>query len=96
MKIIEEYVPPTPAELADLKRRLGQTSNGMAKLCYLSQGGQWRRYTGVSSERPFGALMHFYLAALRTLPPEQIEQVFATMREDGAELYVGDFEPLPA
>lgn len=92
MKCINHYTPPTPAELARLKDDLGYTSNQMAQLAGLAQGGQWRKYTGTLTPRPIGQHMHFYLAALLTLSPDQIEAIFSCMRKHGAELEVGTIE----
>lgn len=93
--ILDHYVPPTPADLANLKDRLAMTSHDMARLTYLSCGNNWRRYTSRASTRPLGALTHFYLAAQLTLSAEQLAQVYATMRSHGAALAVDAFEPLP-
>lgn len=85
MNIIEQYTPPAPADLARLKDALGLTSNNMAVLAGLSQGAHWRKYTGGSEPRALGKLMHFYLAALLELEPAELERVYATMRQHGAE-----------
>lgn len=90
MKIIERYLPPTPAALAQLKDRIGATSQTMAELTGLSQGGQWRKYTGGTSPRAMGMHMHFYLAALLALDDDALAQVIATMRGQGAQLEVVD------
>lgn len=42
MKIIEQYSPPSADALARLKIDLGYTSQQMAELVGLAQGGQWR------------------------------------------------------
>ncbi|NPZ19496.1 XRE family transcriptional regulator [Pseudomonas aeruginosa] len=92
MKRIDHYLPPTPAELAQLKDTLGLSSDQMAKLAGLAQGGQWRKYTGTSSPRTLGQHMHFYMAALLTLPEDQLARVFETMREQGASLETAPLE----
>lgn len=86
MNIIEQYVPPTPAELAQLKDTLGLTSHDMAALAGLAQGGQWRKYTGGKEPRELGKLMHFYMAALLTLDDTELARVFETMRGHGAQV----------
>ncbi|MFD2407243.1 XRE family transcriptional regulator [Azorhizophilus paspali] len=83
MKCIDHYAPPTPADLSRLKDQLGFTSEQMARLAGLAQGGQWRKYTGTQTPRVMGQHMHFYMAALLTLPPDQLERVFDCMREQG-------------
>lgn len=92
MKCIDHYTPPSPADLARLKDELGFTSEQMARLAGLAQGGQWRKYTGTQSPRIMGPHMHFYMAALLTLEHDQLERVFACMREHGANLEVGSLE----
>ena len=86
MKIIDQYVPPTPAELASLKDTLGLTSHDMAALAGLAQGGQWRKYTGGKEPRELGKLMHFYMAALLSLDDAELARVFDKMREQGAQV----------
>jgi hypothetical protein len=93
VKIIEGYVPPSPQALAELKRRLGYTSYDMSKLAALSQPGTWRKYTMRTPDRRLNVGLHFYLAALLTLPEEQIQKVFEVMCQQGAELDIADFEP---
>lgn len=93
MKRIEHYQPPTAADLARLKDELGFTSPQMADLAGLAQGAQWRKYTGGAQPRELNPHMHFYMAALLTLTPEELERVAGKMREHGAEVGLG---PLPA
>jgi hypothetical protein len=93
MKRIEHYQPPTAADLARLKDQLGFTSPQMADLAGLAQGAQWRKYTGGAQPRELSPHMHFYMAALLTLTPEELERVVCAMREQGASVEVG---PLPA
>ncbi len=90
MKRIEHYQPPTAEDLAHLKTTLGCTSNQMAALVGLAQGSQWRKYTGGQAPRSLGLHAHFYLAALTTLSTTELERVLATMREQGAEVELGE------
>lgn len=84
MHTINTYIPPAPADLARLKEVLGLTSEEMADLAGLTQGGQWRKYTGGEKPRVLGKLMHFYMAALLTLDESDMARVFETMRGHGA------------
>jgi hypothetical protein len=95
MTRIDQYQPPAPAALAQLKDRLGLSSDQMAKLAGLAQGGQWRKYTGTASPRTLGPHMHFYIAALLTLPDDQLARVFEAMREQGARFETAPLD-LPA
>ncbi|NBB09523.1 XRE family transcriptional regulator [Pseudomonas sp. SLFW] len=81
---IQYYQPPSAAELAQLKARLNLTSQQMADLVGLAGGSQWRKYTGGVEPRTLGQHMHFYLSALLTLDDEQLESVYACMRDHGA------------
>lgn len=90
MKIIEQYSPPSADALARLKIDLGYTSQQMAELAGLAQGGQWRKYTGGTAPRTLGVHMHFYLAALLALSEAELERVLDTMRAQGAMVTVGD------
>jgi hypothetical protein len=90
MKRIESYSPPSAEDLGQLKKDLGYTSQQMADLVGLAQGGQWRKYTGANNQRDLGANMHFYMAALLTLTDDELGRVYATMREHGAAVDVGD------
>lgn len=80
------YTPPTPADLRQLKDQLGKTSEQMSDLFALAGGQQWRKYTGGESPRVMGEERLFYAAAHLVLAPEEIERVYAKMREIGARL----------
>lgn len=95
MKIITQYVPPSPQALASLKERLGVTSHTMAELTGLAHGQQWRKYTGGSAPRPLGLHMHFYMAALLSLDEAALAKVMASMREQGAQFEAVDGPALP-
>lgn len=92
MKIIKHYSPPSTADLEALKAKLNKTGNDMADIAGLSDGRQWRKYTGGAKPREVSAQMLFFIAARLSLPPEQLEALYAQMREMGAEL---DFEDQP-
>jgi hypothetical protein len=91
MKRIENYSPPSAESLAQLKKDLDYTSQQMADLSGLAQGGQWRKYTGGSDPRTLGQHMHFYMAALLTLNDDELDRIADTMRAQGA---VVEFGPL--
>jgi len=92
MKIIEQYIPPSADALARLKAALGYTSQQMADLVGLAQGGQWRKYTGGAEPRTLGVHMHFYLAALLSLTEAELARVLDTMREQGAVVMAGELK----
>lgn len=81
---ITRYTPPTPAQLAQLKKALGRNSNQMAELAGLANGGHWRKYTGGADPRTLTKQMHFYMAAQLVLSPSALESITACMREQGA------------
>lgn len=86
MKRIEQYRPPEPADLLALKSELQATSAEMARLAGLTQGSQWRKYTGSADPRALGMHMHFYMAAILTLNDSDIERITATMQAHGAQV----------
>jgi hypothetical protein len=92
MKHIDRYTPPAPEDLLALKTDLGATSQEMAKLAGLTQGSQWRKYTGTAEPRPMNKHMHFYMASLLTLSDADIERVTAAMKAHGAKVGTA---PLP-
>jgi hypothetical protein len=85
MKRIDQYRPPTPADLLDLKNDLQATSAEMARLVGLTQGSQWRKYTGSAGPRALNMHMHFYLAAILTLDDVDMERITTTLQEQGAQ-----------
>lgn len=94
MQRIKHYQPPTTEDLAQLKAQLkaaGMKATGdeMADLAGLSDGRQWRKYTGGAQPRELSAQMLFFIAARLTLSDDQLQTVYAKMREIGATL---DFE----
>jgi transcriptional regulator with XRE-family HTH domain len=86
MKIIKHYTPPSTSDLEALKSKLGKTGNEMAAIAGLSDGRQWRKYTGGASPRELSAQMLFFIAARLTLPEAQLDAVYEQMRTLGAEL----------
>lgn len=86
MKRIDQYRPPEPADLLALKSELQATSAEMARLAGLTQGSQWRKYTGSADPRALGMHMHFYMAAILTLNDSDIERITATMQAHGAQV----------
>lgn len=86
MKRIDQYRPPEPADLLALKSELQATSAEMARLAGLTQGSQWRKYTGSADPRVLGMHMHFYLAAILTLNDSDMERITATMQAHGAQV----------
>jgi hypothetical protein len=86
MKRIDQYRPPTPADLLTLKSELQATSAEMARLTGLTQGSQWRKYTGSAEPRPLGMQMHFYMAAILTLDDADIERITTAMQAHGAHV----------
>ena len=90
MKTIKHYSPPSTVDLEALKGRLNLTGNDMAALAGLSDGRQWRKYTGGAKPRELSAQMLFFIAARLTLPAEQLDALYSQMREMGAELDLED------
>ncbi|WP_282347941.1 hypothetical protein [Pseudomonas sp. PS01301] len=86
MKRIDQYRPPEPADLLALKSKLQATSAEMARLAGLTQGSQWRKYTGSADPRALGMHMHFYMAAILTLNDSDMERITATMQAHGAQV----------
>lgn len=86
MRLINDYVPPTPDELNILKEQLGYTGTQMADLAGVASNSQWRKYTGGESPRAISPHILFFLAAQLALPPEHLELVLSKMREIGAEI----------
>lgn len=89
------YVPPTPAQLTELKDRLGYTSNQMADLFGLAGNNQWRKYTGGKEPRPMSLPMLFLAGALlnRTF---NVDQVFDWCRQVGASIDLDMMDDRPA
>lgn len=59
------YIPPTAADLEQLKTELGLSSSQMAHLFALASGRQWRRYLSEDkqNQREMGLHMLFFAMA---------------------------------
>lgn len=86
MKTIKHYTPPSTVDLEALKHRLNKTGNDMAAIAGLSDGRQWRKYTGGAKPREVSAQMLFFIAARLSLPQDQLDAIYEQMREMGADL----------
>ncbi|WP_296187861.1 XRE family transcriptional regulator [Pseudomonas sp. UBA1879] len=84
MKIIKHYTPPSTSDLEALKGKLNKTGNEMAAIAGLSDGRQWRKYTGGASPRELSAQMLFFIAARLTLADDQLDALYEQMRQMGA------------
>ncbi|NSX05105.1 XRE family transcriptional regulator [Cupriavidus gilardii] len=78
------YSPPSPAQLAALKQELGMSSAQMADLFGVSDGRQWRKYSG--GEREISMQMLFFGIARLELDEQTIARLFNRMRALGASL----------
>lgn len=88
MNRIAHYTPPTPADLANLKRNLELSSAQMGELCALAQGGHFRKYTSPNGGRKMSVERHFLMAALLALAPAELAKILETMRAQGAEVEI--------
>ncbi len=86
MRLINEYTPPTPDDLNQLKEQLGYTGAQMADLAGVASNSQWRKYTGGESPRAMSPHILFFMAAQLALDPNELKQVLSKMREIGASL----------
>ncbi|MBN9426411.1 MAG: XRE family transcriptional regulator [Burkholderiales bacterium] len=91
MRTIRNYAPPSPVDLAELKERTGRSSAELAAMAGVSDGRQWRKYTGPEA-REMAAPSLFMLAAHLALSDDEMGRVIARMREIGASF---DFEDAP-
>ena len=78
------YSPPSPESLAELKAELGLSSAQMAHLFGVSDGRQFRKYTG--GDREMSAQILFFAMARLELSPEEFERVLNRMRALGATI----------
>lgn len=85
MRLIENYTPPTTDDMQNLKEKLGYTGNQMAEFCGLSNGNQWRKYTGGMSPRPMNQHILFFAAAQVALTDEEMKKVLTAMLDMGAK-----------
>lgn len=85
MRLINDYTPPTPDDLNNLKDALGYTGNQMADLAGVASNSQWRKYTGGESPRAMSPHILFYMAAQLALSDDELQRVIKKMHEIGAE-----------
>ncbi|MCS2162441.1 helix-turn-helix domain-containing protein [Scandinavium sp. H11S7] len=88
MRLINDYIPPTPMQLEKLKEELGYTGNQMADLAGVASNSQWRKYTGGESPRAMSPHILFFMAAQLALNEDEIHKVLGKMREIGSEFQV--------
>lgn len=86
MRLIENYSPPTPQDLRQLKESLGKTGEEMAQIAGLTGNSQWRKYTGGESPRKMNMQMLFYIAAQLVLEKEQLNDVIKKMSDINSKL----------
>lgn len=80
------YSPPSAESLAKFKEELGLSSAQMANLFGVSDGRQWRKYTG--GDRDMSAQILFFAMARLELTPQEFERVLNRMRSVGASIEV--------
>ncbi|SFU47666.1 transcriptional regulator [Xenorhabdus koppenhoeferi] len=85
MRLIENYIPPSTNDLADLKFRLQFTGQQMAELAGVSNSNQWRKYTGGGKPRDLNLHILFFIAAQLTLDDENLSRILNEMNKLGAE-----------
>jgi len=85
MRLINDYTPPTPEDLNQLKNALGYTGNQMADLAGVASNSQWRKYTGGESPRAMSPHILFFMAAQLALSDDELNRVIKKMQEIGAE-----------
>ncbi|MDE1478358.1 XRE family transcriptional regulator [Xenorhabdus bovienii] len=85
MRLIENYIPPSTGDLADLKGNLRFTGQQMAELAGVSNSNQWRKYTGGEKPRALNQHVLFFIAAQLALDPKALELILDKMRALGAE-----------
>jgi transcriptional regulator with XRE-family HTH domain len=84
MRLIDDYTPPTPEDLNQLKDSLGYTGNQMADLAGVASNSQWRKYTGGENPRAMSPHILFYMAAQLAMDEDELARVLEKMREIGA------------
>ena len=83
MRLINEYTPPTPDDLEQLKSGLGYTGTQMADLAGVASNSQWRKYTGGAEPRAMSPHILFFMAAQLSLKDEDLQRVIEKMKEIG-------------
>ncbi|CDZ82771.1 hypothetical protein BN1086_00858 [Citrobacter koseri] len=86
MRLINDYAPPTPEDLNQLKEQLGYTGTQMADLAGVASNSQWRKYTGGESPRAMSPHILFFIAAQLALSEDDLMQVLDKMREIGGKI----------
>ncbi|ENM2868526.1 helix-turn-helix transcriptional regulator [Citrobacter koseri] len=86
MRLINDYAPPTPEDLNQLKEQLGYTGTQMADLAGVASNSQWRKYTGGESPRAMSPHILFFIAAQLSLNNNELNKILGKMREIGAKL----------
>ncbi|EOC7145417.1 helix-turn-helix domain-containing protein [Escherichia coli] len=89
MRLINDYVPPTPEDLNKLKDELGYTGTQMADLAGVASNSQWRKYTGGESPRAISPHILFFMAAQLTLNDVELDKILTKMQEVGAKVSIG-------
>ncbi|HGM7713162.1 XRE family transcriptional regulator [Serratia marcescens] len=84
MRLINEYTPPTTADLERLKSELGYTGNQMADIAGVASNSQWRKYTGGVEPRAMSPHILFFMAAQLALSNEELDRVLKKMVDIGA------------
>ncbi|HBU8848856.1 helix-turn-helix transcriptional regulator [Citrobacter sedlakii] len=85
MRLINDYTPPTPDDLNQLKEQLGYTGTQMADLAGVASNSQWRKYTGGESPRAMSPHILFFMAAQLALSDKELTAVLKKMQEIGAK-----------
>lgn len=88
-KTLAGYVPPSPQALVAVKDACGLTGERLAEMLGLSDGRQWRKYTGGAAPRQMSAAMLFTLAAMLELDEATVRRLRARMVALGAEFASG-------
>ncbi|WP_149572517.1 helix-turn-helix domain-containing protein [Serratia nevei] len=86
MRLINEYTPPTPEDLEQLKSELGYTGAQMADLAGVASNSQWRKYTGGAEPRAMSPHILFFLAAQLSLSPQELDKIIGKMAAIGATI----------
>lgn len=84
MRLINEYTPPTPEELEQLKSELGYTGTQMADLAGVASNSQWRKYTSGAKPRAISLHILFFMSAQLALSSEEVDRVIGKMKELGS------------
>ncbi|EPK3281486.1 helix-turn-helix domain-containing protein [Serratia marcescens] len=86
MRLINEYIPPTPEDLEQLKSELGYTGTQMADLAGVASNSQWRKYTGGAEPRAMSPHILFFMAAQLSLSPQELDKIIDKMASIGASI----------